>query len=236
MSADQGIYVIIDGSGSMSDVKHDVVDGINQFIKEQQADIANTNDVVEFSLTSFDTHVNEVYIAEDITLVSPVSVKQTYLGGGTALLDAIGRTLTNAEDDAALRNIVVIYTDGHENSSSEFTRDQIKELIDRLDATGNWQFIYLGAEFADFADDIAYAGTLQGTADAINTSKSKVGQTWGMFTNTANYHRKADSSQYDTIKERGGLIATSSADAGVDWDAVDEDEILKSSKVTEPEE
>lgn len=224
---DQGIYVIIDGSGSMSNVKQEVVKGINDFIKEQQKDVKGTTDVVQFSLTSFDSQVQEVYVKEDIALVKPVSTKQTFLGGGTALLDAIGRTLTKAEDDAAARNIVVIYTDGEENASKEFTLEQIEKLVESLSDTGNWQFIYLGAEFADFAASggvfAGVAASAGGSLSGLNTSKANVGGSWSAVTQTANYHRHSDPATYASINTRGGLVTSSKEDADIDWDAVDED-------------
>lgn len=223
---DQAIYVIIDGSGSMSGVKYDVVDGINEFIKEQQDDVKGTNDVVHFSLTTFDSQVMEVYINEEISLVAPVTVKDTFMGGGTALLDAIGRTLTKAEDEQAARNIVVIYTDGQENQSREFTHAQVSELIEKLTDTGNWQFIYLGAEFADFHKEAAF-GTLVGSAGAslssLNTGKGAqaVRGTWQNVSATTNYHRHADQATYGTFNTEG-VVAAAAASGIADWDAVDE--------------
>lgn len=233
---DQGIYVIIDGSGSMSWIKHDVVKGINEFIKEQQDEVQASGDTVQFSLVTFDSNVQEVYIKEDISLVKPVSTKDTFLGGGTALLDAVGRTLTTAEDDAALRNIVVIYTDGSENASYEFSKDQIRELFERLDKAGNWQFIFLGAEFEDFAEDAAGYGVMAGAAggkfSSMNTSKGQVTNTWAAVSATTNYHRNASVAQYDTLRSGERDIASASKqDAGVDWDNLDE---LTPTQVTEP--
>jgi len=233
---DQGIYVIIDGSGSMSGIKNDVVKGINEFIKEQQDEIQATGDTVQFSLVTFDSNVQEVYLKEDISLVKPVSTKDTFLGGGTALLDAVGRTLTTAEDDAALRNIVVIYTDGGENASREFTKDQIRELFERLDKAGNWQFIFLGAEFEDFAEDAAGYGVMAGAAagkfSSMNTSKGNVTGTWSAVSATTNYHRNASTEQYNTLRSGERDIASASKqDAGVNWDNLDE---LTPTQVTEP--
>lgn len=231
--ADQNIYVIIDGSGSMAGVKHDVVKGINDFIDEQKNEIAQTGEDVLFWLTSFDGTVHEVYTAEDLTLVNPVTLQQTYLGGGTALLDAIGKTLTNAEDTAAPRNIVVIYTDGHENQSREFTHDQIAKLIEKLEANGDWQFVYLGAEFGDFAKDRAF-GTVANSAglrmSAVNTSKRSVGETFKTLSNTASYYRGATDMQVEDFAGQGGLIASASAAGVADWDAV----IDEKTKVKEP--
>ena len=213
MSADLGIYLVIDGSGSMSGQRNEVVQGVNEFIVEQQADAAATNDDIRFSLTTFDSNVMQIYDGEDISLVRPVTVRDTFIGGGTALLDALGRTLTNAEDAQADRNIVVVYTDGEENSSREFTRDQIKALIERLEASGSWQFIYLGAEFAEFADEAAAIAM----SSTINTSKRSVGQTWkNVSATTSHYHHMPNTA---TIAGSGGLIASATLD-GVDWDAV----------------
>lgn len=221
--ADTNIYLIIDGSGSMSSQKHDVVKGINEFIKEQQDDARATGDPTTLWLTSFDSNVHQVYDGEDISLVNPVSVTDTYLGGGTALLDAIGRTLTNAEDNSASRNLVVIYTDGQENQSSEFKHEEIKNLIEKLDKTGKWQFIYLGAEFGDFQKDRAFAAVASASgSSSLNTSKSNVSGTWSNVSQTANYYRSATPDQVTTLSDRGGLLAASGEDANVDWEAVED--------------
>lgn len=234
MAADLGIYVILDGSGSMGDVKKEVVTGINEFIDEQKAESKAANDVTEFTLTSFDTNINEVYVREDVDFVNHVSIKDTFLGGGTALLDAIGRTLTSAEDDAALRNIVVIYTDGEENSSREYTKDQIEELIKRLDETGRWQFIYLGAEFAAFetaADYGSAAMASAGTYASLNTSKQKVNSTFKNLSTHTNYTRSSSAADYGSMMDSGDVLASSAAATGVNWDdAVD----LKPTQVVEP--
>jgi uncharacterized protein YegL len=223
--ADTNIYLIIDGSGSMSNVKHDVVSGINDFIKEQQADAAKTGDPTQLWLTVFDSNVSQVYDQEDILLVNPVTLRETYLGGGTALLDAIGKTLTHAEDKAASRNLVVIYTDGEENQSTEFKHKDIEELINKLDKSGTWQFIYLGAEFGAFQKDRAYAAVASagvGTVSSMNTTKGNSAKTFANVSQTANYMRSATPDQFSTIKTRGGIVAAAAEDAAVDWDDVDE--------------
>lgn len=231
--ADQNIYLIIDGSGSMSGVKHDVVKGINEFIKEQQDDVAATGDDVLFSLTTFDNNVMEVYSAEDLNLVNPVTLQQTYLGGGTALLDAIGRTLTNAEDVAAPRNIVVIYTDGHENQSHEFTHDQIAKLIEKLEGTGAWQFIYLGAEFGDFQKDAAF-GTLRAAgkrhSHSINTSKDNVSGTFAAVATASNYLRGASTEDYNAVADDKLFSPLTLSKMGVDLSDVE----VAPTNVTEP--
>lgn len=221
--SDTAIYLILDGSGSMSGTKHEVVQGVNDFIDEQKVDAAKTNDVTILSLTSFDTNVNEVYVQEDISLVNHVSTADTFLGGGTALLDAIGRTLTKAEDNPANKNLVVIYTDGEENSSHEFTKEDIEKLIKKFDATGKWQFIYLGAEFADFQKDQVYTTlSVAGSTGSMNTNKAATRGTFSRMSQGASYYRGTTDAQAQQLKDRGGLIVASTEDAGVDWESVED--------------
>lgn len=215
---DSRIFLVLDGSGSMSGVKKEVVKGTNELIEEQQAEAAASGETIQFSLTSFDTQVNPVYIGEEISLVKPVTVKDTFLGGGTALYDAVGKTLSEAEQDPAPRNLVVIYTDGHENASSEYTKDQIRDLIKDLEGTGRWQFMYLGAEFEDFAKEAGAIGILSTT----NTSKAGVTDTFRNVSQTYNWTKTLDDEQYRTVASTG--VISASADAGVQWDAVEEDD------------
>lgn len=179
--ADQEIYMIIDGSGSMGGVKQDVVDGVNTFIQEQKDDATATGDSVVFTLTVFDDRVSNIIHAEDITLVNPVSVSDTFRGGSTALLDAIGKTISTVDADTG-RKLVVVYTDGHENASIEFKNDEIKKLIEELQGKNNWTFVYMSAELADFAQpaSLGFVGTntMSGTS-RMSTSTHFAGLSQG---------------------------------------------------------
>lgn len=131
---DLSIFFILDGSGSMASVQKEVVDGLNDFIKEQQDEAAVSGDMTVFSLTVFDYTPTIVYMAEDIASVSPVTKKDTFLGGGTALYDAIGTTLSKAKEaNLPGKKLVAIYTDGYENSSVEYDAEKVKKLIKELE-------------------------------------------------------------------------------------------------------
>lgn len=221
--ADTGIYMVIDGSGSMSDVKNEVVQGINEFIDEQKQEALNTGDSTILSLVSFDSNINEVYMGEDISLVSHVTLNDTYLGGGTALFDAIGRTLTRAENDGAKRNVVVIYTDGEENQSTEFNHKDVEKLLKKYDKTGDWQFIYLGAEFGAFQTSASYgAMASSASTSGLNTSKASTMGTFKNVSQTINHYRTLTDSDRHSLNTRGGLVADAAV-AGVDWDSVKEE-------------
>src|SRR5215212_5493369 len=89
------VFFILDGSGSMSGVQDDVVGGVNTFIEEQQKE--NPDGV--FSLTVFDTNIKKHVVAKPIKKVSKVDRKVTLMGGMTALLDAVGKTVSEVEND-----------------------------------------------------------------------------------------------------------------------------------------
>jgi hypothetical protein len=79
----------------------------------------------------------------------------------TPLYDAIGRIVSRAEADAPEKAVIVIMTDGMENSSTELTNQGAKAALDRARARG-WEVVFLGAEFASFDD-----------AEAVGMSASK---------------------------------------------------------------
>ena len=81
--------------------------------------------------------------------------------GMTPLFDAINRTISLVEADDPEKAVIVIMTDGHENSSKEVTREGAKAALDRAEKRG-WEVVFLGAEFASFGD-----------ADAVGVSGNK---------------------------------------------------------------
>jgi hypothetical protein len=90
---------------------------------------------------------------EMYTMGSAITEKEYSVGGGTALLDAIGRTIHkigNAQrhthdDYRAEKVLFVIITDGEENASREYSSDKVKAQIERQKSRYGWEFIFLGA-------------------------------------------------------------------------------------------
>jgi len=147
------ITIVVDRSGSMSAVKDEAESGVNAFIKEQAAAPGSAT----LSLVQFDTRYEFVHSAVPIGSVPPYSLIP---GGMTALLDAIGRAITEtgdrlskiAEDQRPGLVVFVIMTDGLENSSREFSKAQVKSMIERQTKEYSWQFTYLGANQDAFAE------------------------------------------------------------------------------------
>lgn len=86
--------------------------------------------------------------------------------GMTPLFDAIARIVALAEGDAPQRAVIVIMTDGEENSSREVTKDGAKAALDRVRAKG-WEVVFLGADFGKFADAES-VGVIRSKAMAVS--------------------------------------------------------------------
>jgi len=208
------IFFILDGSGSMSGVQDDVIGGVNEFIELQKKEPGQTT----FSLTVFDTSVNKVYDAEPIANVKEVNRAITFRGGGTALLDAVGKTLADAEGaNLPGKKLVVIYTDGHENSSTEFKNDDIKKLISRLEQQGDWTFTYMSADVDNF-DNARAIGVAAG--NYVMTSSGTTRGNFSTLSRASTAHRvsptmssKNFAEEYNVnaaeaaiLQEQGGLV------------------------------
>ena len=146
------ITVVLDRSGSMAACQAEAENGLNRFISEQ----AKAPGEAIFTLVQFDDVYEFVYKG---VLIQDVPKCRLVPRGMTALLDALGKAINETgERLAALPEserpgavVFVIITDGQENSSQEFKREQIKAMIEHQQSVYNWQFTYLGANQDAFA-------------------------------------------------------------------------------------
>ena len=76
-----------------------------------------------------------------------------YVGGCTALLDAIGGAIDHIgnvhkyarEEDVPEKTIFIITTDGMENASKNYNYKKVKKLVESRKEKNGWEFIFLGA-------------------------------------------------------------------------------------------
>jgi hypothetical protein len=158
------ITMVIDRSGSMSSIRTDAEGGINTFVDSQKSEPGQAL----LTLVQFDTEYEFVHKGLPISSAPPFKLVPR---GSTALLDAVGRAINetgarlSAMEEAQRPGLVVfvIVTDGAENSSKEFTRDKIRQMIEHQQSVYNWQFTFLAANQDAFAEaasmGIAQAGT-----------------------------------------------------------------------------
>lgn len=169
------ITLIVDRSGSMNSIAEEATGGINSFIEEQK----NVPGEAIFSLVQFDSKYETVL--EDVPMSDLGNYKYTLVPGGfTRLFDAICSTIITTrarfdamkEEDRPDKVIFVIATDGRENSSVEF-RDinKVKEMIEHQRTNYNWQFLFLSADEASFAQ--AYHMGFD-TKSVAKVSRSKI--------------------------------------------------------------
>lgn len=161
------IVFLLDRSGSMSGSEEDTIGGYNSYLDKQRKNKFNT----KVTTILFD---NEYEVLTDRKSIEDVSnlTKDTYfVRGSTALLDAIGKTINSLDKKVKDNKVLfVITTDGLENSSCEYTKDKIKELINKH---SNWEFIYIGANIDSYSEGMSigikksnisnYSKTKQGT-------------------------------------------------------------------------
>lgn len=143
------LVFILDKSGSMSDLETDTIGGYNAMLEKQKA----VEGECYITTVLFDNNYELLHDRIDIRAVSPITEKEYQVGGSTALLDAIGRTIhkiSNAQKHTAdgyraEKVLFVIITDGEENSSREYSAEKIKALIEQQKKNYGWEFIFLGA-------------------------------------------------------------------------------------------
>lgn len=148
------VCFVIDSSGSMMGSEKDVIGGFKKTIEEQKA-VKDGDCIV--SLYEFDSTVKKVYLGKKLDDVGEFKynvggMTRLYDGIGTAV-DEVGKWLSDMkEEDRPSKNIVVIITDGGENSSTEYRLKDIKDRIKTQENIYNWSFVYLGNDLSDAKD------------------------------------------------------------------------------------
>jgi hypothetical protein len=159
----------------MESIRGDTVGGFNSFLEEQK----KVPGKCLFTMVQFD-NLYEV-VAHNIPLenAQPLTRDTFVPRGGTALLDAMGRTLNTLEQDLAElekagnkpeKIYFVVITDGEENQSHEFTRDRVFQMIADRRQNSAWEFIFLAAN-----QDAIQAGGSYGFAAGSSMSYSSSG-------------------------------------------------------------
>ncbi|MDR1422351.1 MAG: VWA domain-containing protein [Coriobacteriales bacterium] len=143
------LVFILDKSGSMGGLEKDTIGGYNSMLGKQKA----VDGECHITTVLFDNNYELLHDRIDIKAVSPITEREYQVGGSTALLDAIGRTIHKignaqrhtADDYRAEKVMFVIITDGEENSSHEYSSDKVKAQIERQKERYSWEFVFLGA-------------------------------------------------------------------------------------------
>ena len=183
------ISAIIDRSGSMADIKTDTEGGYNTFLKDQK----ELPGEATISLTTFDDRIELEY---GMIAIKDAPTFTLQPRGMTAMLDAIGVTIKNLgaklaamdEADRPEKVLVVILTDGQENSSKEYTYQTIKAMITEQTEVYSWEFLFLGAN-----QDAVLAGSQIGISAGKSMSYAanglSVGNTFTTISKSSSAYR-----------------------------------------------
>ena len=203
------IVFILDRSGSMAGLEDDTIGGFNAMIEKQKREAGEAL----VSTVLFDNDCEVIHDRVDIQRIEPMTRKEYYVRGCTALLDAVGGAIHHIgnvhkyarEEDRPEKTLFVITTDGMENACRKYSYDRLKAMIDRQKDKYGWEFLFLGANI-DAAKEAARFG--------IDANRA------------ANYHadREGTNVIYETVSEAITHVRCCAAPLSADWkQRVDED-------------
>ena len=140
---------IIDKSGSMAGMEEDTVGGFNAMIEKQK----KLDGKCYVSTVLFSNRSSVLHDRIDIQKIEPMTEREYCVGGGTALLDAIGGAIHHIgnvhkyarNEDVPEHTIFVITTDGMENASCEYDSERVKQMIRRQEERYGWEFLFVAA-------------------------------------------------------------------------------------------
>ena len=163
------IAALLDRSGSMRDIAADMCGGFDAFVAKERVQPGSTL----VTLAQFDDRYEVVYDNKPIGAVPDLRLEPR---GMTALFDSIGRFITEVgaglaalpEDDRPGEVTVLVITDGHENSSREWTAEAVRQLIAQQEKQYSWDFVFLGANMdaVDVGTGLGFAADKSLTYDA----------------------------------------------------------------------
>ena len=194
------LVFILDRSGSMGGLESDTIGGFNGMIERQKKE----GEKVNVTTILFDDEVEIIHDRFPIDAVQPLTDKEYYVRGCTALLDAVGQAINKIdnvqkhlpEEHRAGKVLFVITTDGLENSSTEFNYNDIKRMIEAKKECG-WEFLFIernrSVTYENDHDGVALNYEAVGRA-VRGVTKSRVcsvelDDTWA--SDIAEYHDKA---------------------------------------------
>lgn len=175
------ITAVLDRSGSMRNLAADTIGGFNKFLEDQKA----TEGEATLTLVLFDDHYDVPYLSKNIKEIPELDSKVYFARGMTALYDALGKAIIDTgialaalpEDQRPGTVIVLVMTDGDENSSKEFAgeagRQRVQAMVKTQTDVYKWSVIFMGANIDAKAVGaslgVAAAQALNYTSDSHGT-------------------------------------------------------------------
>jgi len=189
------VSIILDRTGSMESIRDDTIGGFNVFLKENKQQPGS----VTLTLVQFDTQ-DPYEVIHQFTPINevPELTHATYVPRGfTPLLDAIGRGINDLDQKLAMLGdeekpsgvVFVIVTDGKENASKEFRRDQIVKMIKEKQEKDDWQFVFLSADLEAINDAREYGFQNRSVMSYDKNAEGSRAAWSSLSRTTSDYHR-----------------------------------------------
>ncbi len=167
-------YILLDRTGSMEPIWSEALSSVNAYADGLATLDGGPRVDADITLAVFDSQdgfqFDVLRSGVDAERWRDVSSDEVNPRGMTPLYDAIGRIVALAEKDRPEKAVIVIMTDGEENSSEEMTKATTKAALDRVRKKG-WEVVFLGAEFSNFDDA---EGVGQSTSRNMAVSKEQL--------------------------------------------------------------
>ena len=142
------IVYILDRSGSMGGLEADTIGGYNSLLAKQKTEEGEAH----FSPVLFDDRIDVLHDRKPIGEIEPITDKEYFVRGCTALLDAVGGAIHHIrnvhkyirDEDVPEKTLFIITTDGMENASKQYDYAKVKKMVEQQKEAG-WEFLFLGA-------------------------------------------------------------------------------------------
>ena len=143
------LVFILDRSGSMQGLEGDTIGGFNAMIEKQKKEPGEAF----VSTVLFDDQAEVLHDRVTLEKVQPITDKEYYVRGCTALLDAVGGAIhhignihkCSRKEDVPEKTLFIITTDGYENASKRYDYETVRKMIERQKEKYGWEFLFLGA-------------------------------------------------------------------------------------------
>ena len=204
------LVMILDRSGSMSGLEADTIGGFNSMIEKQKKEEGE----VYVSAVLFDDRTDVIYDRVDISKIEPMTDRQYYVRGCTALLDAVGGAIHHIgnihkyarSEDVPEKTIFVITTDGMENASRRYGYADVKRMIERQQKKYGWEFIFLGANI-DAAKEASRFGIKASRAARYEHDSAGTALNYTVVSEAVSKMRMTDTMSMDSLFEEEDILA-----------------------------
>ncbi|CAL6028051.1 von_Willebrand factor type A domain-containing protein [Hexamita inflata] len=149
------VIAILDVSGSMFPIMNDTIGGFNAYLQE----LASQDQEIIITLILFSNQSRIIIERQNVKSCIQLTEKIYRPMGGTALIDALGLAITNTkqhlqqlnEDNKPGKVSFFVSTDGEENSSKMYSKQQVRQMVKQCIDDQKWEFIFAGANIDAFA-------------------------------------------------------------------------------------